>query len=317
MQSTTTLDPTSPYLRDLLWLLEAPDLITSPFAGKPDLEFLGWNPDEISGWLSALENKRTHLETRLADSGRQRLGVYHEALWQLLLEEAPAIQLLGHHLPIRENKRTLGELDFLYRHQPTHRIYHLEVAIKYYLGLPEGPGQSQDLCRWIGPAGLDSLAIKVAHTEQKQLPLSDHPLTRQQLKPLLKNSPAASLETEIHKQLALPGVLFYPWHAPMPTPQRASKNHLRGWWLHFPDWPDFLASFNEEVHGKLLGKPHWLASPLQEELLEPAELEKILQNHFKERGWPLQLALFSPSRGWQRVFLVNNQWPQQIPLPPG
>jgi len=305
MNLTTINYPTSPYLRDLLWLLETPDLITSSFTGKPDLEFLGWKPDELPGWLETLEERLTEMEAWLAASGRKRLGVYHEALWQLLLEEAPAIQLLGHHLPIRDNKRTLGELDFLYRHQPTHRVYHLEVAIKYYLGLPQGPGQPEDLCRWIGPAGLDSLAIKVTHTEQKQLPLSDHPLARKH-----------SWGAVTHKQLALPGVLFYPWHASMPAPHRASKNHQRGWWLHFHDWPDFLDSLNEEVQGQLLSKPHWLAPPLQEELMEARELEKILQTHFKERGWPLQLALFSPEQGWQRVFLVNAQWPQQIPLPP-
>jgi len=312
----TAIDPTSPCLRDLLWLLETPDLITSSFAGKPALEFLGWKPDEMSGWLSALENKLTHLEARLAASGHQRLGMYHESLWQLLLEQAPAIQLLGHHLPIREGKGTLGELDFLYFHRPTHRVYHLEVAIKYYLGLPEGPGQSQDLCRWIGPAGLDSLAVKVAHTEQKQLPLSDQPLARQQLDHLICSPQTKEQEAIIHKQLAIPGVLFYPWHASMPAPQRASKDHQRGWWLHFPDWPDFLASFGEEVRGKPLGKPHWLASPLETELMTTQELEAFLQAHFKERGWPLQLALFSSSQGWQRVFLVKSQWPQQVPLPP-
>ncbi len=246
------------------------------------------------------------MEAWLAASGRKPLGVYHEALWQLLLEEAPAIQLLGHHLPIRDDKRTLGELDFLYRHLPSNRVYHLEVAIKYYLGLPQGPGQPEDLCRWIGPAGLDSLALKVAHTEQKQLPLSDHPLAQHY-----------SQGSVTHKQLALPGVLFYPWHTCLPAPLRASKDHQRGWWLYLHDWTDFLDSLNEEVCGTLLSKPHWLALPRQDELLASSELSKILYSHFKQRGWPLQLALFSSSKGWQRVFLVNSQWPQQIPISVG
>ncbi|WP_177203423.1 DUF1853 family protein [Marinospirillum celere] len=317
MQTQLASQLQSAYLRDLLWLLEAPDLITSHFAGKPDLTFLGLGEIELPKWFQDLENRLDDLEAGLKTAGSKRLGVYHEALWELLLNAAPNIQLLGHHLSIRENKRTLGELDFIYRQKSTGEIYHLEVAIKYYLGLPQGPGEPQDLARWIGPAGLDSLAIKVQHSEQRQLPLSDLPLARQQLESVIAASKKQGSTLEpIKKQLALPGVLFYPWHSPLQPPLRASQHHWRGWWLYITDWPDFANQFNGKLQGQLLSKPHWLAAPLHSDLLDQQQLEALLNNHFQQHGWPLQLALFSPQQGWQRVFLVKAGWPQLIPLSP-
>lgn len=303
------------YLADLVWLIESKDLITSHFAGKPDLAFLGWTPAGFERWLNELAAHPPALLTQLANTPKTRLGFYHEALWKLLLTEAPAIDLLGHQLAIKDGKRTLGELDFLYRHRPSQQIYHLEVAIKFYLGLPDcqGPGQPQDLARWIGPAGLDSLAIKVAHSENKQLPLSDLPLARQQLELQFQQS----LENRsLNKQLALPGVLYYPWSTPMPAPIRANPGSEQGWWLYFRTWPEFLASFTQAPWGALLEKPHWLAFPPASQLMHPKDLQHLLERHFQECGWPLHLALFCPTQGWQRLFLVNDDWPKQLPLPP-
>lgn len=58
---------------------------------------------------------------------------------------------------------------------------HLEVAIKFYLGLPNGPGAEDDPARWIGPSGIDSLALKCHHMQTRQLPLSASPAARRAL----------------------------------------------------------------------------------------------------------------------------------------
>lgn len=306
----------NPFARDIIWLLAAPDLVKTCWQSKPTLEQLGFTPDSLLDLLTQPDIKNSSSWAGIQKTAQQRLGLYHEALWHWILEQAPAIQPLAQNLAIRDNKRTLGELDIVYRQQTTGDLIHLEVAIKYYLGLPEGPKENQAQCRWIGPAGVDSLAIKAGHSEHQQLPLSEHPLARQQLGQLLNLDPDSSSFPSIHKQLALPGILFYPWQQDFPAPQGATANHHRGWWLSSSDWPVFCEQLPEGSLGQLLYKPHWLAPPTDQQLLPLSQLHPRLEKHFKQRGWPLQLAIKTPQASWVRLFIVNPFWPPVIPLPP-
>lgn len=99
----------------------------------------------------------------------KRLGRRFESLLTALFEHTDQCKLLQHGLVVRDQKQTLGELDFLIRLRST--VLHLEVAIKFYAGI----GSSTDRSRqhaWIGPSCQDRLDIKINHLLHHQLQLS-------------------------------------------------------------------------------------------------------------------------------------------------
>lgn len=314
-----------PLVRDLGWLCAAPDLLATPNIGRPTLVELGLenkNPTDqtLRGFLENLDTAPQPL-VDFMQPAIQRLGHYHERLWQYLLINAPNSQLLAHNLPITRARMTLGELDILYRQNGRPTPVHLEVAIKFYLGLPEGPGKDVDQARWIGPGGMDSLANKRQHLHCHQLPIARSQEAQSLLSQFalaLNERPFDELSSDqrLEQRIAMPGRLFYPWQSTLPPPREAHPDHLRGLWLYYNDWPCFRDSLAPLTRGHWLTKPHWLAPPRIGALLPLSTLEKLLDQHFIQRGWPLALALHSKVDGWQRLFLVNENWPTRIPLPP-
>lgn len=307
-----------PLVRDLAWILLAPDLITMPWPGRPSRSELGLDDDtRLAAWLDALEAAPGALEAHLAPALKGRMGLYHERLWQFLLDAAPGTRLLAHNLRIQQGKRTLGELDLLYRRRDDPSPVHLEVAIKFYLGLPQGPGAPASQARWIGPGGADSLAAKREHLHRHQLMLARSPEAREPLAQLLSSRWPTGLDgAPMAVRLAMPGVLFTPWHAPLPVPREATPDHLRGHWLFARDWYRLRDGLPRGTLGAWLRKPHWLALPRREALQPLRDLETRLAQHFTAPASPVQLALWHRDMGWRRVFVVADDWPRQIPLPP-
>lgn len=321
-----------PLVRDLAWLLFVPDLIALPWPGRPTRQALGLaGGARLSRWLDDLEAAPETLETWVGDALNGRMGLYHERLWQFLLANAPATELLAHNLRIHRDKLTLGELDLLYRQRQRRRRHpprptHLEVAIKFYLGLPEGPGDDTAQARWIGPGGADSLASKREHLHRHQLRLTEQPETRDAIRQLLTldavgadrthpQDPPQEPPERLECRVAMPGVLFYPWRRALPPPREATADHLRGDWLAWRDWPAYRSGLPAATRGARLHKPHWLALPRGEALAPLAELERQLDDALRRSDAPLQIAL-RVGDGWRRLFLVADDWPRQIPLPP-
>lgn len=352
--------PNHPMVRDLAWLMTAPDLIDTDWPGRPSLTQLGLGePEHRHAYLAAIDADPSALEAMVGRTATTRLGQYHEFLWQFLLSTAPATELLAHNVPIREEKRTLGELDLLYRNADG-RLQHLEVAIKFFLGLPCGPGDSGDTCRWIGPGGLDSLALKVSHLLHHQLPLLQSQRARELLLLGLNDSPAntikeaplASLQHGIEAHLAMPGVLFQPWHCPMALPRGVPDSALQGLWCHWRDWSALCRQFENMRFGTCLAKPHWLAPPQPRHWSSRDDLTRALAAHFATYATPVQVMLTEdplrferealdppldgswvlgqdadepatqdmknapPAACGRRIFVVGDDWPRQIPLPP-
>ncbi len=306
-----------PLVRDLAWLLDAPDLLVSAYAGRPTLAELGLaDPARKKAWLAALEGNPLALEASLATRRAGRLGLYHEALWHFVLAHAPGTRLLGTNLTVHDVRGvTLGEFDLLYANIDDAAPIHLELAIKYYLGLPEGPGPRHDAARWIGPGCADSLAIKWQRALAHQLPLAHRPEAAAILERFRRASPQGALE----QRLAMLGVLFQPWRREaLPLPLGIHADALLGEWLYRCDWPDFCATLDntESHHGAFLAKPHWLAPPPDSLLLPLAELTQQLDAHFAVRQAPRQLVLRETNESYRRLFVVADDWPRAIPLPP-
>lgn len=298
-----------PLVRDLAWLLHAPDLLVTPYPGRPTLDELGLgDPQARAAWLAALEARPAPLETALDYRLTGRLGLYHEALWHFLLEQAPATRLLGRNLAVRDvHGATLGELDLIYHREGDGPPVHLELAIKYYLGLAEGPGAPDSPARWVGPGCADSLALKHHHALTHQLPMSQRPEASALLAPF--GAPPLA------RRLAILGVLFRPWQASLPLPRDCAPWALTGLWLRRADWPDFRTTLGE-ARGAFLDKPHWLAPPPDEVLQPLAVIGERLESHFQRRATPRQLVVKMASGTYQRLFVVADDWPRIIPLAP-
>lgn len=314
-----------PVLRDIAWLIATPDIVELPppipCAGRPTMEELGLER-ALLPWLRQLGRPPL---SALNGSRAMRMGHYHERLWHTLLDHAPNTRLLARNVRISRKRNTLGELDMLYRTRANPAPVHLEVAIKFYLGLPEGPGAATSQSRWIGPGGLDSLALKCGHLRRHQLPLSTtvpaletltHWLTPRDI-----GVSSKELGEQLTQRLAMPGVLYYPWHAVMPAPEGATADHRRGTWCYLRDWPEMAARFPTMPRMVWLEKPHWLAPPL-DSAFRPAKevLPAIIEQVHAWRA-PQQVMLRYSEREdneqrYERLFLVPDNWPRQVPLPP-
>ncbi|MGB8713626.1 MAG: DUF1853 family protein [Onishia taeanensis] len=329
-----------PLVRDLGWLCLAPDLLSMPCPGRPRLDELGLANGGWRDYLDRLEAAPQALEDWVGGAMNARLGHYHERLWQFLLESSPNTRLLAHNLPVMRERRTLGELDMVYQqtsrrrpsslqqqeHRPCDVPIHLEVAIKFYLGLTEGPGDATDQARWVGPGCADSLAGKRSHLFHHQLPLIDTPEARLAVSEFTKGTQSGrnaleNGERSLDQRMAMPGVLFYPWQRdpakrPLPSPVEATAEHLRGQWLTWHDWPAFRAELVADTQGAWLHKPHWLAPPLPERLRPLEEVEAYLATRFSTGAAPLPLVLKGEDDTWHRLFIVGDDWPRKLPLPP-
>ena len=318
-------------LRDMAWLLATPDLVRlGDYPGRPSNALLGLDSGQ-QAWFKTLAPKVAALDGQLAT----RMGHYHERLWQLLLDNAPHTRLLAHNLRITQRRITLGELDMLYRTRTNPAAVHLEVAIKFYLGLPDGPDEANSQSRWIGPGGLDSLALKCSHLLHHQLPLSRTPGAQASIAHWLAPrdvGETAALSDPLTQQLAMPGVLFYPWQANLPPPTGATAEHRRGLWCHQLAWPSVAERYSAALQVAWLAKPHWLAPPLLDAFSHAdGQMVKVMEQ--VNRFGPQQVMLYDPKgeekhreengqeekgqeRQLTRLMVVPDDWPRQVPLPP-
>ena len=294
-----------PAVRDLAWALLSPPLLEhAPGPQRHPLSASDWleHPGQLRDWLLALDRDPTPLLDWLARLSSRRLGLYYERLWQFALQQAPGVELLAANLPIRQGRHTLGELDILLRDREG--VHHLELAIKFYLGPPDGDGA--DPAHWLGPGCRDRLDRKLAHLAEHQLPISARAESREAL---------ASLGLQqVQARLWLGGYLLYPWPAHAHAPQGAHPHHLRGHWLHQRDWPAFHAA-HPVGRWQLLPRHGWLgpARIAADEAWSAEHLRAWLEALDPLAQAQLMVRLEPGDDGdWhevQRAFLVSDRWP--------
>ena len=297
-----------PAVRDLTWTLLAAPLLTD--AGCPQrhpLTASEWSrqPQLLLDWLRQQDQQPANLQDWLAGARSQRLGIYYERLWQFALQQAPGIQLLAANLPVRQEGRTLGEIDLLLR--DAEGVHHLELAIKQYLGPQHGDGHL--LVNWRGAGRADNLERKLQHLTDKQLPLSASPAAQEIL--------ATHGIDRLSAELWLSGYLFYPWPGGSAAAAGSHPAHARGHWLRQCDWPAFLDA-SPAQHWQPVPRDCRLA-PLRldpEQCWRPEQLH-IWQNTQPTDAAPCLLAGFTQQEDgyWiesARVMLLNNLWPAAI-----
>ena len=128
----------------LNWLIQAPSLLACPPYTDAGLQLQReWQRDP------GLINRAAEL---LAETCQpQRLGLAFEQWVAALVCASEGLELVERNLPIRDGQTTLGELDMLVRDLESGKLWHWELALKFYLGTPE---------QWYGPNTRDTLERK-------------------------------------------------------------------------------------------------------------------------------------------------------------
>ncbi len=299
-------------VRDLYWACFSEELINSSLNVASYAEVETHFP-HIETWFRKLDAEPKQLQLHLAKLHSSRLGLYFEALWEYYLRYAGVAELITKNEQVRDGKRTLGEYDFIYYCLRRNCYIHMEVAVKFYLGVfsddSTDDGELSLQSNWIGPACKDRLDLKVDALFQRQLLLSQS----KQGKLVLEKYNISQIERE----LCLKGMLFYPISAkrPMRSPQDHHPSHKRCQWLGFSD---FCSQSDDSMKWSILKRRDWFSPCLvydQHEVIKTSVLIEKLENHFLSAvSQPIQIVCLEGIKDcWQergRYFITPDIWPK-------
>lgn len=249
-------------------------------------------------WLQNLDRDPTPLLDHLRAHQSRRLGLYFETLWHFFLAQDTQTDLIAHNLPVRAQGRTLGEFDCIYFCHTRQRFVHLELALKYFLGL------QTDTVRWYGPNSRDRLDLKLQHMLTHQTQLGQAAPAR------------AVLEQhgidELDREIALHGYLFQPARH-LPSPVGVAPDYRFGRWIKRRDLDAFLPTLRAP-HYLVLPRLRWLGPAVlhaDDDTLQAAGLAAAV-NACQPTGFRPRLvaALNDEGRETARFFVVSNNWPQ-------
>lgn len=263
-------------VEDLIWVINSPSLVTGENVASPHK-------------LDRGDIDLERLEAFLGPQPVHRVGRYFESLLHYWLVHLRQVELIEAGLQIRDGKRTIGEIDFLYRNE-SGVLVHCEASVKFFLHYPR-----QGVSDYPGPNASDDFERKATKLFDQQLPLSK------------QHAPDVEVREAFVK-----GMIFYRWQqqSPAQRPARMSDDHLRGQWLRESEL-DMLAA-RPDTEGTIAEKPHWLAPALGPAMPAP-ELADRLRRHFaSERPHPVMLCLRGTSGESvqsERAFVVNDRWP--------
>jgi hypothetical protein len=265
---------------DLLWAITSPSLITDPWVEQP-AEFTASDVDA------------DHLDAYLDQHPTHRVGHYFERLLDYWLREIRGVEVEATGLQIREGKRTVGELDFLYRCDGV--LTHCEASVKFFLHFPQR-GSSH----FPGPNASDNFEKKISRLFEHQLALS------------------ASHVPEVGRREAfVRGIRFFHPDHPRPSelPNRMAPTGQTGSWLFAAELDRFRS--RSSVRCTVVEKPHWLAPQVNPRLQDIGTFCDDLNDHFGHgRGHPVMASIRDLSGNEvDRMFVVPDHWPAPAASP--
>tara|TARA_R110001599_G_scaffold353883_1_gene602250 strand:+ start:39487 stop:40443 length:957 start_codon:yes stop_codon:yes gene_type:complete len=302
-----------PYLtqavRDLAWTCFSPGLLHSW-----QLADEGQNVTDCGlfltparrRWLAQLDNEPRVLLEALTQKPVKRLGLYFEQLWHFFLEQDPDTTLIAHNLAVRDQGRTLGEFDVIYWCHSRQRHFHLELAVKFYLGWRQHTSfeLASQWREWLGPSSQDRLDLKLEQLLRRQIRLSAQPQARELLAELGVGTPA--------REIAIKGYLFQSLIDPLPPPFGYNPQCPLQHWIPVDKLATQLPELQTDRY-LLLAKLRWL-SPAQatdeDEILNRTELVERLQSLLASNPRSRLVAGVSAA-GLElcRFFVTPGDWP--------
>ena len=156
-----------------------------------------------------------------------RLGHQMEHVYKQLVEHSDNYNVVLHNLPIRKEKVTIGEIDFIIKDSINNKFIHVELTYKFYIIDPE---ISTPIDRLIGPNRRDSFVAKMEKMKNVQFPLLHTEEGAKTLKD--KNIDGFTIK----HQCCFKAQLFYPYGSKDIDIGPLNANCLVGYWLRFDDF---------------------------------------------------------------------------------
>jgi hypothetical protein len=254
---------TNIYVRDLAWVIKSPAIINSPTSLSD--EFFTEEHQKFLPALNKLDSDPTELIEFLKKSKRKALGNYFEDLIEFWLAARKNTKILARNLQIIDEKKTIGECDFIAEFEG--QTTHIEVAIKYYLGIRN----STDARFWVGRGLTDRLDIKLEKMFSHQLELSNNIAMQK----ILEQNNIVKIERKIS---IFKGYFFkYFFEDNHCFPLNTAAEIDEAYWCRI-DEIDSLPS--EYENWQILTKPHWLTN--DDEWFKRKELAKRINQYFME-----------------------------------
>ncbi|MBC8150159.1 MAG: DUF1853 family protein [Bacteroidetes bacterium] len=199
-----------------------------------------------------------------------RLGHLAEKIVSELIKSSVNYKVLYENIQLIEDKKTIGEIDFIIEEIASSQVIHLELAYKFYLFDPSI--SSSPINNWIGPNRNDSLREKLEKLKQKQLPLLYHNCAKAKFN---------NIEIEdVSQAICLLVSLFVPYEYKgsfSPIYEKA----IRGFYFNFETFSN-LDNSAKEYH--LPPKKEWGMNPSENEnWTDFAGVENFINTSMKEK----------------------------------
>jgi len=221
--------------------------------------------------LSVL-NLTTDLEFQLPTN--IRLGHLAEKIVSELIKSSTNYRVLYENVQVIQDKKTIGEIDFIIEDIHKKELIHMELAYKFYLFDPNL--SSEPINNWIGPNRNDSLKEKLEKLKRKQFPLLYHNCAKS-----IFNKIAIG---EASQALCLLVSLFIPYEYKAgfnPIYEKA----IKGYYFNF----EAFTSFDNSAKTYYLpSKKEWGMDPSENEIWTGFKgVEKYISTSIKEKQAPL------------------------------
>lgn len=178
-----------------------------------------------------------------------RLGHQMEYVFKQLIEYSETYEVVLHNLPIRQNKITLGEIDFILRDVANNKLIHVELTYKFYIINTE---TSEPKYQFAGPNKRDMFYVKMEKIKNNQIPLVH---SKEGVKALKDNNLD---HIQMKQQCCFKAQLFKPYGSTSIEIQPLNKSCIVGYWLRFDDFktPEFT-----DYQFYIPSKSEWVIEP--------------------------------------------------------
>jgi hypothetical protein len=203
-----------------------------------------------------------------------RLGHLVEKIVSELIKSSTNYSIIAENIQIIEDKKTIGELDFIIENTFSKQLIHMELAYKFYLFDPTLSTES--INNWIGPNRNDSLQEKLEKLKTKQFPLLYHKCTQSTLS-------TVTIE-QVLQQLCLLVSLFIPYEYKGHF-SSVFQDAIKGYYINFETF------IKHHTVGKtycLPAKKEWGINPEENEIWSEFDsIKKTVEINILEKQSPL------------------------------
>ncbi len=178
------------------------------------------------------------------------LGKRAERFLKFYLNSSNKYRIALENFQLIENKKTLGEIDFIVEDKNTNQHLHIELSYKFYLFDPQL--KPKGISQWIGPNKNDSLVQKMEKLKNKQFPLLQHTA-------LTKTLQGKGIQVKkIKPRACFKAQLFVPFESSFQGFENINPAAIRGYYC---TWQEFLENHHTAEGYFVPNKKEWLRAP--------------------------------------------------------